>query len=168
MFGIVLAKKPQNYKVIDNVVSRSAMPTSERNMKWLKKQGVTDIVNFRISGSLGKNARERDIAEKYGIRYHHIPTDVRHPSEHQVGKFLDIVEDVERKGGKLDIHCRDGKDRTGMYSWIYKQTHGIGEMRENESEMHRFGHESAELPMLINWIKDYLYKDWGGRPQGRF
>ncbi|MBO6271262.1 tyrosine-protein phosphatase [bacterium] len=163
MFGITLAKKPHNYKIIDEVVSRSAMPTSERNMKWLKKHGVTDIVNFRQSGSLYNGGREREAADKYGIRYHHIPTDVKHPSEKQVAHFLDIVEGVEKQGGKVHIHCRYGADRTGMYSWIYKQKHGLGEMVENEREMRQMGHESIELPSLINWIKDYLYKDWGGR-----
>jgi protein tyrosine phosphatase (PTP) superfamily phosphohydrolase (DUF442 family) len=163
MFGITIAKKPNNYKRIDELVSRSAMPNTEKNMKWLKKQGVTDIVNFRISGSMKNGRREREVAEKYGIRYHHIPTDVKHPSERQVGEFLDIVEGVENSGGKLHLHCRWGADRTGMYSWIYKQKHGLGEMAENEKEMHCLGHDCVELPSLINWVKDYLYKDWGGR-----
>lgn len=167
MLGITLAKKPENYKKIDELVSRSAMPTSAKNIKWLKKQGVTDIINFRLSGSLAKGGREREIAEKYGMRYHHIPTDIKHPSEKQVGQFLDIVDGVEKEGGKVHIHCRIGADRTGMYSWIYKQKHGIGEMAENEKEMHSLGHNNLELPSLINWVKDYLYKDWGGRPQGR-
>ena len=48
-------------------------------------------------------------------------------------------------------------------AWIYKQKNGIGEMFENEREMRSMGHEGAELPMLVNWVKDYLYKDWGGR-----
>ena len=168
MFGITFAKKPLNYRKIDDFMSRSAVPATEGQMKWLKKQGVTDIVNFRLSGSLNNHkVRERELAEKYGIRYHHIPTDVKHPSERQVEHFLDIVEGVENEGGKMHVHCRYGKDRTGMYSWIYKQKHGEGEMAQNEQEMHCMGHDSAELPLLINWIKDYLYKDWGGRPQGR-
>lgn len=167
MFGITLAKRPHNYKVIDELVSRSAMPTSEKNIKWLKKQGITDIINFRASGSLYYGGTERAAAEKYGITYHHIPTDVEHPQEEQVGQFLNIVDNVEKNGGKVHIHCRVGSDRTGMYSWIYKQTHGIGSMRENEYEMHIMGHDCVGLPSLINWVKDYLYKDWGGRPNGQ-
>ncbi len=163
MFGLVLSKRPHNYKVVDNVLSRSAMPTSERNMKWLKKHGFTDIINFRESGSLYHGGRERELAEKYGIRYHHIPTDVKNMNEQQVAQFLDIVEGVENQGGRVDIHCRFGRDRTGAYTWIYKQKHGIGEMYENEQEMRSMGHDSAELPLLVNWVKDYLYKDWGGR-----
>jgi len=166
MFGIVFAKRPQNYKVVDNFISRSAMPTSEKNMKWLKKHGVTDIINLRISGSMNRKEMEREAAEKYGIRYHHLPTDANNPDERMVGRFLDIVDNVENKGGKIHIHCRYGSDRTGMYAWIYKQKHGIGEMAENEREMFALGHERVEVPMLVNWVKDYLYKDWGGRPKG--
>lgn len=163
MFGVVLAKKPPNYQKIDELVSRSALPNSERDIKWLKKHGITDVINFRMSGSLDSGKREREVVEKYGMKYHHIPTDVKHPSERQVGHFLDIVEGVENQGGKVHIHCRAGADRTGMYSWIYKQKNGIGEMSENEREMREMGHNNIEIPSLINWVKDYLYKDWGGR-----
>ena len=163
MFGIVIPKKPHNYRVIDEYVTRSAMPTSERNIKWLKKHGVTTIINFRRTGALYHGGREREVAEKYGMKYYHIPTDPKHPTEEQVEHFLDIVEGVEREGGHVHIHCSRGLDRTGAYSWIYKQKHGIGEMWENEREMRKMGHDNLELPMLVNWIKDYLYKDWGGR-----
>ncbi len=166
MLGITIPKRPHNFEVIDNLVSRSAMPTSERNIKWLKNHGITDVINLRTSGSLYHGGREREACEKYGMNYHHIPTDVKHPSEKQVGQFLDIIDGVGQKGGKVHIHCRLGADRTGMYSWIYKQTHGIGTLQENEAEMRKMGHDSLELPGLINWVKDYLFKDWGGRPHG--
>ena len=163
MFGLVFAKKPHNYQVVDDVLSRSAMPTSERNMKWLKKHGVTTIVNLRQSGSMVNGGRERAAAEKYGIKYFHIPINPRHPHDEQADHFLDIVEGVKQDGGHVHVHCTHGKDRTGALSWIYKQKNGLGEMYENEREMRQIGHEGAELPMLVNWVKDYLYKDWGGR-----
>ena len=37
MFGITFAKKPQNYRKIDDFMSRSAVPATEGQMKWLKK-----------------------------------------------------------------------------------------------------------------------------------
>lgn len=163
MFGITIAKKPKNYKVIDELMSRSAMLTSEKNVKWLKKHGVTTVVNLRQSGHLQNGGRERTIVEKYGMKYIHIPMMARHLREDQVDHFLDIVEGVKKEGGKLHFHCRHGSDRTGAMTWIYKQKHGIGEMSENEREMFTLGHNNLELPSMINWIKDYLYKDWGGR-----
>ena len=163
MFGITLAKKPHNYRVVDEYLSRSAMPTSERNMKWLKNHGVTAIVNLRQSGSLYHGGREREAAEKYGIKYFHIPMDPYHLKDAQADHFLDIVEGVKQEGGHVHFHCSRGQDRTGAMAWIYKQKNGIGEMSENEREMRSMGHEGAELPALVNWVKDYLYKDWGGR-----
>lgn len=159
MFGIVFPKKPFNYKQIDELVSRSAQPRSKAHFKWLKRQGVTDIVNFRMRQDIG-NYTESDMAAKVGIKYHHIPTNACIPKEEQIGQFLDIVNKVDKKGGKIHIHCRAGADRTGMYSWIYKQKNGIGEMAENEREMKRMGHDQMRYPKLIGWIKEYILKDW--------
>ncbi len=163
MLGLTFAKKPDNYKVIDELVSRSAQPDGKANIKWLKKHGVTDIINFRMRDDVGRCLTERELASKAGIKYHNIPTDAHDPDERQIGQFLDLVEGIREKGGKVHIHCRAGADRTGMYSWIYKQKHGIGEMAENEKEMRDMGHNNIAYPLLINWIKDFLYKDWGGR-----
>lgn len=158
MFGITFAKKPHNFKQIDSLVSRSAQP-KKSNIKWLKKHDVTDVINFCHSGDK-KLFNERDIVEKAGMHYHNIPTDPRHPSERKVGEFLDLVEGIRQRGGKVHIHCHHGADRTGMYSWIYKQKHGIGEMQENEREMIKMGHDNVYFPNMINWIKEYLYKGW--------
>ena len=92
-----------------SVVSRSARPKNS-NIKWLKKQGVTDIVDF-TSAKDSVSFNEREAVEKAGLHYHNIPTNPFHPKESQVGEFLDLVE-----------------GRTGMYSWIYKQKHGIVEI----------------------------------------
>lgn len=158
MLGISFAKKPENYAIIDELVSRSAQPEA-KNIKWLKKHGVTDVINFRISGKeIGFN--EKEVVEKAGMHYHNIPTDARHPNEEKVGQFLDIVEGVRQAGGKVHIHCQAGADRTGMYSWIYKQKHGLGEMKDNEKEMIKMGHDRVMYPGLIRWITDFLYKGW--------
>lgn len=158
MFGITFSNKPQNFKQIDSSVSRSAQP-KESNIKWLKKHGVTDVIDFCDEGDR-KFYDEQALVENAGIHYHNIPTDPLHPSERKVGEFLDLVEGIKQNGGKVHIHCYHGADRTGMYSWIYKQKHGIGEMKDNEREMIKMGHDRCCFPKMINWIKDYLYKGW--------
>ena len=98
------------------------------------------------------------IQGKIGMHYHNIPTNPFRPKEEQVGQFLNLVEGVQKGGGKVHIHCKHGADRTGMYSWIYKQKHGLGEMEENRKEMIKMGHDYVAFPRLISWITDYLYK----------
>lgn len=82
------------------------------------------------------------------MHYHNIPIDPRHPSERKVGEFLDLVEGIKEKVGKVHIYCHHDADRTGMYSWIYK--HSIGEIQENEREMIKMGHDRAYFPNMIN------------------
>ncbi len=149
--------KPDNYKKIDNTVSRSAQPKAE-DFKWLKEQGVTDVINFRTMYVSGIGFDEKSLVEQNGMKYHNIPSHTKTPNEQNIGKFLDIVDNVQKQGGKVHIHCKAGADRTGMYSWIYKQTHNLGSMKSNEKEMLEMGHHSKLYPNLINWIKNFLTK----------
>lgn len=149
--------KPNNYRKIDNVVSRSAQP-KEEDFKWLKEQGVTDVINFRTMYVAGQNFDEKNVVEQNGMKYHNIPSYTRSPKEENVGKFLNIVEDVKAKKGKVHIHCKAGADRTGMYSWIYKQLHNIGSMKSNKEEMLQMGHHYQIYPNLISWIEGFLKK----------
>ncbi len=157
MFNVAFKGKPENYRRIDNTVSRSAQPNAE-DFKWLKEQGVTDIINFRTMYVSGLSFDEKQIVEQNGMKYHNIPSQTRQPSEKNIGKFLNIVDNVQKQGGKVHIHCKAGADRTGMYSWIYKQTHNLGTMQSNEKEMLEMGHHSNIYPNLINWIKNFLTK----------
>lgn len=149
--------KPDNYKKIDNIVSRSAQPKAE-DFKWLKEQGVTDVINFRTMYVSGIGFDEKSLVEQNGMKYHNIPSHTKTPNEQNIGKFLDIVDNVQKQGGKVHIHCKAGADRTGMYSWIYKQTHNLGSMKSNEKEMLEMGHHYNLYPNLINWIKNFLTK----------
>lgn len=44
--SVLFKAQPPNYTKIDDTVSRSAQPAKE-DFKWLKEQGVSDIINFR-------------------------------------------------------------------------------------------------------------------------
>ena len=157
MFGITFPKKPSNYLQIDDFVSRSAQPRKS-GIKWLKKQGVTDIISFRKNPP--SSFDEKAYVEELGMKYHNIPMSARKPSEEKVGQFLDLVEGIKEMDGRVHIHCKAGADRTGMFSWIYKQKNGIGSMSENKSEMFHMGYDPTMYPRLIRWIEDFLYKGW--------
>lgn len=155
MINVFFHGKPRNYLKIDNTVSRSAQPEAE-DFKWLKEQGVTDVINFRTMIVSGNSFDEKMLVEKAGMKYHNIPSYTSYPTEENVGKFLDIIEGIKEVGGKAHIHCKAGADRTGMYSWIYKQTHNMGTMESNKKEMLEMGHHKKYYPDLISWIEDFL------------
>ena len=146
---------PQNYKQIDNCVSRSAQP-DKINLRWLKRHGVTDIINFRTMGDPGIKFDEKEYVNKLGLNYHNIPSYTRYPTKENVGKFLDIVENVKSNGGKVHIHCKAGADRTGMYSYIYERLNNIGTVKDNLQELKdHFWHKDL-YPYLNEWAEAFI------------
>jgi len=154
---IIFCGKPVNYAKIDNTVSRSAQPKAG-DFAWLRNRGVTDVINFRTMVVSNCDFDEKAITEALGMKYHNIPSISKAPKEENIAKFLDIVEGVRKKNGKVHIHCMAGADRTGMYAYIYKTLNGIGKRSENQIEMINFGHNYIRYPDLLPWVNEYLDK----------
>ena len=148
---------PKNYAKISDTLSRSAQPMEE-DFQWLKEQGITDIVNFRTMVVPGVDYDEKTVVENLGMKYHNVPSITRSPKEDNVMMFLDIVDNVEKQGGKTHIHCRAGSDRTGMYAYIYKSLKGIGCRLGNQIEMIRMGHNAKVFPDLLPWTDQLINK----------
>ena len=148
---------PSNYSKIDNTLSRSAQPMAE-DFIWLKKQGVTDIVNFRTMIVSGVEFDEKTTVESLGMKYHTIPSITSKPEVKNVKDFLDLAQNVANKNGKLHIHCKAGADRTGMYAFIYKSIQNIGTVIENEKEWIARGHNLDRYPDLRSWAKNLVTK----------
>lgn len=157
LFTVSFKGKPDNYLKIDNVVSRSAQPGAD-DFIWLKNQGVTDIVNFRTMVKPALNFDEKKIVEQNGMRYHNIPSITKYPDVENINKFLKLVDNIKKSGGKVHIHCKAGADRTGMYSFIYKQLNNLGNINSNTAEMLKMGHNYQLYPDLLPWIKNFLNK----------
>lgn len=152
MFKILFSAKPQNYKKIDAILSRSAKLTP-RNMKWLKKDGITDIIDLR---AMMQETEEEKIANTLGIKYHNIPSVAKYPKKENVGKFLDIIEGVKMNGGKAHVHGEEGADRTGMYSYIYERLNNIGTPKDNLEELKKHFWNIKEYPYLKEWAEIFI------------
>lgn len=92
---IYFTGKPKNYSKIDDVVSRSAQPQKE-DFSWLKKQGVTDIFNFRTMTVSGLNFDEKQEVENLGMKYHNIPSITNKPNENNIDSFLRQIDKVKQ------------------------------------------------------------------------
>lgn len=157
MLKVSFSGKPNKYLVIDNVVSRSAQPQKD-DFSWLKEQGVTDIINFRTKPDYSLDFNEQNVVEKLGMKYHNIPSYTRNPQKEKLEAFLDIIQKIAEKNGKVHIHCKAGVDRTGMYSFIYKQIKNIGATQENINEWINLGHHQKLFPDLIEKTQELLKK----------
>ena len=148
---------PSNYSVINKTVSRSAQPL-KNDFAWLKSQGVTDVINFRTMHVKAVDFDEQEVVEKLGMKYHNIPSITMYPKEESVRTFLDIMEGIEKSGGKAHIHCKAGADRTGMYAYIYKALKGLGDNCGNHLEAINMGHDYKRYPDLISWANRMVEK----------
>lgn len=145
---------PKRYMRIDKYLSRSGQP-SAADFKWLKEQGVTDIINFRTTAG---DFNEQKTVKTLGMNYHTIKTDVLNPTEDNIKKFLKLTNKIIKKGRKVHIHCQAGADRTGMYAFIYKSMNNIGTPLENELEWINNGHNYKMFAHLRPWAKNILNK----------
>ena len=147
--------KPDNYKKIDQYLSRSAQPTL-KELKWLKKQGVTDIINLRTMEVPDINFDEAEVVKELGMTYHNIPSVSMYPRKENVGKFLDIVEGVKQNDGKVHVHCKQGADRTGMFSYIYERLNNIGTIKDNLQELIDHHWHKDKYPYLNEWAETFV------------
>ncbi len=154
---ITFKGKPNNYSKVDKYVSRSAQPQKE-DFEWLKKHGVTDVINFRTMIEPSVDFDEKEVVEKLGMKYHSIPTVTFAPNETKIDSFMSLVDEISQNGGKAHIHCKAGADRTGMYTFIYKSMKQIGDMVQNETEWINKGHNTKLYPNLIPWTENFLKK----------
>lgn len=148
--------KPNNYKQIDEHLSRSAQPVYE-DFVWLKTQGVTDIINFRTGfGGDAAFLSEKHIVEGLGMKYHQIASITARPQNNNIEKFLNLMQEILQNNRKAHIHCKAGADRTGMYAYVYESVHDIATQGARIKEWMTMGHHFQLFPDLIPWTVDYV------------
>ena len=97
---------------VNSGLYRGGMP-GEEGLGCLQKMGVKTIVNLR------DDKDERDIVEKLGMRYAHIPlTASKGIPDSSIREFFKIVSEPENR--PVFVHCRRGADRTGTMIAFYR------------------------------------------------
>jgi protein tyrosine phosphatase (PTP) superfamily phosphohydrolase (DUF442 family) len=89
------------YRLSDRIIE-GGQPLGEAGFQELQKLGVKTIV------SVTDKAPDVDAAEKFGLRYVHVPMDYEGVSTTQREQILHAVED---SSGPVYIHCDSGRNR---------------------------------------------------------
>lgn len=149
---------PYKYQKIDNFISRSAQP-NKNNIKWLKENDVTDIINFRRDNEdFPVDFNEEKYVNANKMKYHNIPSYTNYPTEENLGKFLNIVENAKKNNGKVHIHCREGVDRTGMYAYLYERLYNLKPQAEAFTNFINYGWHYYSHPHLADFAEDFMKK----------
>ncbi|MEW6056654.1 MAG: tyrosine-protein phosphatase [Bdellovibrionota bacterium] len=101
---------------VDQGVYRGSQPEDGDDYVRLKKTGVRTIINLRDEKSAKK---ERKVAYALGMKFFNIPLSGFYaPSDEDVEKILSLMAKPELQ--PVFIHCRYGKDRTGLLVGLYR------------------------------------------------
>src|SRR5208337_2957186 len=94
-------------KAISQQVSVGEQP-QQSVLEELKKEGVAPVVNLRAVGEDSPliPAKERAVAEKLGLQYHHLPISLDKLDIDQIKELREILRNSQ---GPVFVHCGMGQ-----------------------------------------------------------
>ncbi len=122
---------------------------SEKGYRWLKSKGVTTVINLRQS-----SAHEKEMLERLGLRYVHVSwPDLQPPDLAQVRRIVEVIQEEQKRGGKVFQHCLRGIGRDGTMVCCVRVAAGMSAEKA-----------IAEwLKAAPTWIEDQA-RDKAGKP----
>jgi protein-tyrosine phosphatase len=136
---------------IDNFLFRGPQLKPE-NFKRLQYLGINTIVDFRV---IGQKA-EAKLAQKYGMDYVNIPINpVLKVKDTKINKFFELVDNARQNNKKIFIHCRYGKDRTGLFAAMYKLKNNLADFKACADEMIQMGYKRKMFPALHTCLEKF-------------
>ena len=132
---------------------RGALP-ARGGVAALKRLGVKTLVDLRSVYEWTDNIGVA--AERYGLRYRHLPMSVWDPpTDEQAKEFLSLVADSSN--GPYFVFCDDGMHRTGEMSAIYRIAYDGWSVEQALKEMDRVGFNPFYIA-LRNYVWTFARK----------
>lgn len=147
----------ENFTKVNAGLYRGGLPTDE-DMKGLKALGIKTDVNLMAGAGDAQEraivAHEKEVAAKLGINFVNlaVPFNVDVP-EAMVKQWLDIA--VAPENQPVYIHCRHGRDRTGMMVSAYRIAEDGLTGQQALDEMKTFGYKPERYPFFTKFVLNY-------------
>lgn len=139
-------------ELLNSKLYRGAQPT-DIGFTTLSKMGVRTVVNLRDDAK----PREQAAVEAHGMRYVSLglsANDAGKPSaERKLRSFLAIMDDPANQ--PVFVHCREGKDRTGLFVAVYRMVDESASREAAVRELAQYGHDRVPIK-LFKGIDAYL------------
>ena len=132
----------ENFGVVDDHIFRGAQPSAS-GIQTLKALGVAAVIDLTLPDRIGE--AEKAEAQANGLTYLNLPMDsLAAPAPEQVAAILSVITNTP---GKVFLHCRAGKDRTGTIVACYRMTQCNWTNEEALSEANRFKMAAGAVAM---------------------
>jgi protein tyrosine/serine phosphatase len=145
-----------NFREVNEHVYRGGQP-SPVGFKSLAKLGVKTVIDLRGEGE--RSQAEEKIVKSAGMKFISVPmSGMQTPSNEQIWKVLGVLDDSSQ--WPVFVHCRRGKDRTGVVLACYRIVHDHWENQKALEEARLIGMSWIERAMQ-NYI---LHFQPAGKP----
>lgn len=109
----------ENFHQVAPGIFRGGSPGPE-GVAYLKKMGFKTILNLEARKKTLK--AEEEAAKKHGLYWYSDPiTLFRLPGDERIDKMLEVMSNPANH--PVFVHCRAGRDRTGMLVALYRVEH---------------------------------------------
>lgn len=140
----------KNFHKVSDKFIRGGIISCKYDIDRLKKMGVSDIINLLEPKKHNQNLAK--YAESININYHHIPLiDGGMPTEQQIEDYNKIIKNAK---GAVYVHCLQGKDRTGLMSFIYEVEHLNTPLDKAFRHMINFGLNVKKNFKVLDFLSD--------------
>tara|TARA_R110002073_G_scaffold93036_2_gene217624 strand:- start:11 stop:604 length:594 start_codon:yes stop_codon:yes gene_type:complete len=144
----------KNVARITDKLYRGAQPT-EQGYQQLKDMGIKTVISFRRFND------SRAEVEAAGLEFVRIPIYAsigsNPPTDEQLQLFFDTVLDPEKQ--PVFMHCKHGKDRTGMMAGLFRIERQCWTNQEAIDEMQAFGYHDV-FRDLIGFVRGYEARNY--------
>jgi protein-tyrosine phosphatase len=144
----------RNFYQIDKNYYRGAAPDIKGLEYLIECKRVKTIIDLRYLNFKDLSKQESTV-KNAGLNYINIPMcPLLPPNSTQINHFLSIVNNL--KNQPVYVHCREGKDRTGIMTAIYRVKNYNYSFNKAFTEMIKLGHHVNLFPLLKVWLFNYI------------
>lgn len=138
---------------VTSKIYRGGQPETQADYDVLKKLGVKTIINLRNDGLY-----EKEIARTNGFQWEWFPMQAHVvPQDILVDGALSAMNDPAKQ--PVFIHCRAGKDRTGLIVALHRALYQRWPSNAAYYEMLSFGFNRIWVPLLYVFYKRTAFLD---------
>ncbi len=142
-----------HFRTVDrHVLYRSGQPRG-LGLLALRLRGIHTIINLRSPDGSGV-AEEEAFAAKHGIAHYNIPAgSTTEEIAQSVERFLAVLDD--KSNWPVLVHCARGKERSGVYSAVYRMEYEGWSNQKALYEMQSLGLKPGSMLEAETFVWNY-------------